>query len=109
MLIQAIHACAVKYPSVASNVVLALMDFLGDNNIPTAVEVVTFVREVAQTYPELRESILRKLTSSIKQITASSVRFAKSYEYRVSTKVYPTTSGLPNSTVGVGRILRHRR
>ncbi len=74
MLIQAIHACAVKYPSVASNVVLALMDFLGDANIPTAVEVVTFVREVAETYPELRESILRKLFLSLKHITASSVR-----------------------------------
>lgn len=73
MLIQAIHACAVKYPSVASNVVLALMDFLGDANIPTAVEVVTFVREVAETYPELRESILRKLFLSLKHITASSV------------------------------------
>jgi coatomer subunit beta len=74
MLIQAIHACAVKYPSVASNVVLALMDFLGDANIPTAVEVITFVREVAETYPELREPILRKLFLSLKHITASSVR-----------------------------------
>jgi len=73
MLIQAIHACAVKYPSVASNVVLALMDFLGDTNVPTAVEVVTFVREVAGTYPELREPILRKLVLSIKHITASPV------------------------------------
>jgi coatomer subunit beta len=79
MLIQAIHACAVKYPSVASNVVLALMDFLGDANIPTAVEVITFVREVAETYSELREPILRKLFLSLKHITASSVRQSLSF------------------------------
>ncbi len=49
------------------------MDFLGDSNIPTAVEVITFVREVCETYPDMRASVLKKLLLSIKHITASSV------------------------------------
>lgn len=49
------------------------MDFLGDPSLSSAVEVVTFVREVIETYPDLRESILQKLLSSFKLITSSTV------------------------------------
>lgn len=45
MLIQAIHSCAIKFPEVASTVVHLLMDFLGDNNIASAMDVAVFVRE----------------------------------------------------------------
>lgn len=46
MLIQAVHQCAVKFPDVASNVVHLLMDFLGDSNVASAMDVIIFVREV---------------------------------------------------------------
>ena len=32
MLVQSVHACAVKFPDVAGSVVHMLMDFLGDPN-----------------------------------------------------------------------------
>jgi len=51
-----------------------LMDFLGDPSLSSAVEVVTFVREVIETSPDLRESILQKLLNSFKLITSSTVR-----------------------------------
>ncbi|KAL6049239.1 Coatomer subunit beta [Balamuthia mandrillaris] len=73
MLIHAIRSCAVKYPNVASNVVDVLLEFLGDVNVQSAVEVAGFVREVAQVYPSLRAGILRKLLDGLKFITASSV------------------------------------
>ncbi len=44
MLVGAIHACAVKFPEVAANVVHLLMDFLGDANTASALDVVFFVR-----------------------------------------------------------------
>jgi hypothetical protein len=44
MLIQAIHSCAVKFPEIVSNVVHLLMDFLGDTNGGSAVDVILFVR-----------------------------------------------------------------
>ncbi|KAJ6354839.1 hypothetical protein OIU77_005438 [Salix suchowensis] len=46
MLIQAIHSCAVKFPEVASTVVHLLMDFLGDSNVASAIDVAIFVREI---------------------------------------------------------------
>jgi len=73
VLIQSIHTCAVKFPEVASNVVHTLMDFLGDTNVSSAVDVILFVREVVETYPDLRQSIVRKLLSCLNQIKSSKV------------------------------------
>lgn len=73
VLIHAIHSCAVKFPDVASNVVHVLLDFLGDSNTASAVDVVVFVREVMETYPQLRDSILEKLVDSFDTINASQV------------------------------------
>eukprot|EP01098_Paradermamoeba_levis_P006129 TRINITY_DN2544_c0_g1_i1.p1 TRINITY_DN2544_c0_g1~~TRINITY_DN2544_c0_g1_i1.p1 ORF type:complete len:934 (-),score=297.14 TRINITY_DN2544_c0_g1_i1:23-2824(-) len=73
MLIQAIHQCAVKFPDVAGSVVHVLMDFLGDSNVASAIDVVTFVREVMETYPNLQESVLKKLLASLVQIRSSKV------------------------------------
>ena len=42
--LQAIHACAVKFPDVATAVIHLLMDFLGDTNTASALDVVFFVR-----------------------------------------------------------------
>ncbi|MBA0719610.1 hypothetical protein Golax_007272 [Gossypium laxum] len=39
MLIQAIHSCAIKFPEVASTVVHLLMDFLGDSNVASAIDI----------------------------------------------------------------------
>jgi len=44
---KAIHGCAVRFPAVASNVVHVLMDFLGDSNAASALDVILFVRYVA--------------------------------------------------------------
>jgi coatomer subunit beta len=44
MLIQAIHSCAIKFPDIAASVVHLLMDFLGDSNTGSAVDVIQFVK-----------------------------------------------------------------
>ncbi|KAL6870870.1 hypothetical protein ACP4OV_014718 [Aristida adscensionis] len=73
MLVQAIHACAVKYPEVAGSVVHLLMDFLGDTNVAAAVDVVLFVREIIETNPKLRVSMIQRLIDTFYQIRASRV------------------------------------
>ncbi|KAF9011340.1 coatomer beta subunit appendage platform-domain-containing protein [Cyathus striatus] len=62
LLIQSIHVTAIKFSEVAASVVHALMDFLGDTNNPSALDVVAFVREVTEKFPNLRASITPKLT-----------------------------------------------
>uniref|UniRef100_A0A0C9QQH4 Coatomer subunit beta n=1 Tax=Wollemia nobilis TaxID=56998 RepID=A0A0C9QQH4_9CONI len=73
MLVQAIHSCAVKFPEVASTVVHLLMDFLGDSNLASAMDVVIFVREIIQTNPKLRVSIMMRLLDTFYQIRSSRV------------------------------------
>ncbi|KAK9282276.1 hypothetical protein L1049_005190 [Liquidambar formosana] len=73
MLVQAIHSCAIKFPEVASTVVHLLMDFLGDNNVASAIDVVVFVREIIETNPKLRVSIITRLLDTFYQIRAARV------------------------------------
>lgn len=73
MLVQAIHSCALKFPEVASTVAHLLMDFLGDTNVASAMDVVYFVREIIETNPKLRESIITKLLDTFYQIRSSRV------------------------------------
>ncbi|XP_012834462.1 PREDICTED: coatomer subunit beta-1-like [Erythranthe guttata] len=73
ILIQAIHSCAIKFPEVASTVVHLLMDFLGDSNVASAMDVVIFVREIIETNPKLRVSIISRLLDTCYQIRAARV------------------------------------
>ncbi|KAE8678673.1 Coatomer subunit beta-1 [Hibiscus syriacus] len=73
MLIQAIHSCAIKFPEVASTVLHLLMDFLGDSNVASAIDVVIFVREIIETNSKLRVSIITRLLDTFYQIRAARV------------------------------------
>ncbi|KAI8983590.1 adaptin N terminal region-domain-containing protein [Pilobolus umbonatus] len=73
LLIQSIHTCAIQFPEVAANVVHVLMEFLGDSNNPAAVDVVSFVREVVEKFPGLRESILEKLLDAFSEMKSGKV------------------------------------
>lgn len=72
-LIQTIHTCAIKHSEVASNVVNVLMEFLGDTNNASAVEVIAFVREVVERFPALRSGIVEKLLSTFGEIKSGKV------------------------------------
>ncbi|WVQ77730.1 hypothetical protein IAR50_007420 [Cryptococcus sp. DSM 104548] len=73
LLIQSIHSCAIRFSEVAANVVYVLMDFLGDSNNPSAVDVIAFVREVVEKFPKLREAITNKLISTFGEIKSGKV------------------------------------
>jgi len=73
MLVRGIHQCAIKFPEVANNVIHLLMDFLGDTSGSSAVDVIFFVRETVETYPNLRDGILKKLNSMFPMIRSSRV------------------------------------
>jgi coatomer subunit beta len=73
MLVAAIHTCAVRFPEVAGNVVYLLMDFLGDPNTSSALDVIFFVREICETHAGLRAGILERLGDLFTSIRASRV------------------------------------
>ena len=49
------------------------MDFLGDTNNPSALDVVAFVREVVEKFPALRPSITTHLVSTLPSIKSGKV------------------------------------
>jgi coatomer subunit beta len=49
------------------------MDFLGDSNNPSAVDVISFVREVVEKFPKLRSTITDKLIQTFSEIKSGKV------------------------------------
>eukprot|EP00808_Paulinella_micropora_P012978 g39973.t1 len=96
LLVDALHDCAVKFPSVVSSVSSLLMNYLtedpvqaaaaagaarvsaatgtsgkkqqGENEDGATLSVVDFLREICEEYPELSESILNKLLESLTEM-----------------------------------------
>eukprot|EP00937_MAST-01D_sp_MAST-1D-sp2_P003084 g3084.t1 len=70
MLIKTIHACAVRFPDVAHSVVHLLMDFVQGEG---ALDVVQFVRTVAERYPDIRRSVLEKMIDTFPEVRTARV------------------------------------
>lgn len=73
-LIRTLHQIAVRF-DVAASVVHVLIDCVGDAATTTqsACDIMAFAKEVAESYPELRKSILTKLLVSFPLIKSSKV------------------------------------
>ncbi|KZF26381.1 coatomer subunit beta-like protein [Xylona heveae TC161] len=73
LLIHSIHQCAIKFSEVAASVVGLLMDFIADLNNTSAVDVITFVKEVVEKFPQLRPSIVERLVQTLGEVRAGKV------------------------------------
>lgn len=70
LLIHSIHHCAIKFSEVAASVVDLLMDFIADFNATSAVDVISFVKEVVEKFPKLRPSIVERLVTTLSEVRA---------------------------------------
>ncbi|KAL8873671.1 MAG: hypothetical protein Q9174_000901 [Haloplaca sp. 1 TL-2023] len=73
LLIHSIHQCAIKFSEVAASVVDLLMDFVADFNATSAVDVISFVKEVVERFPKLRQSIITRLVTTLSEVRAGKV------------------------------------
>ncbi|KAJ5975957.1 hypothetical protein N7481_009664 [Penicillium waksmanii] len=73
LLVQSIHTCAIKFSEIAASVVDLLMDFIADFSNTSAVDVLTFVKEVVEKFPDLRGSIVNRLVSTLSEVRAGKV------------------------------------
>ncbi|KAI5808979.1 adaptin N terminal region-domain-containing protein [Peziza echinospora] len=73
ILIHAIHSCAIKFSEVAASVVGLLMDFIGDFNNTSAVDVIAFVKEVVEKFPALRGDIVQRLMATLGEVRSGKV------------------------------------
>lgn len=72
-MVQSIHSCAIKFSEIAASVVDLLMDFIADFNNNSAVDVISFVKEVVEKFPDLRGSIVARLVSTLSEVRAGKV------------------------------------
>jgi len=61
LLVKTMHACTVKFPDTAGNVIPVLMEFLSDSEELAAADVLVFVREAVHRYEEHKSVILERL------------------------------------------------
>ncbi|KAJ5917409.1 Coatomer subunit beta [Penicillium verhagenii] len=73
LLVQSIHTCAIKFSEIAASVVDLLMDFIADFNNNSAVDVISFVKEVVEKFPDLRGAIVNRLVSTLSEVRAGKV------------------------------------
>ncbi|KAK2750311.1 coatomer subunit beta [Myotisia sp. PD_48] len=73
LLIQTIHQIAIRFSEIAASVVDLLMDFIADFKNSSAVDVISFVKEVVEKFPELRPSIVERLVSTLSEVRTSKV------------------------------------
>ncbi|RDA89481.1 hypothetical protein CP533_0879 [Ophiocordyceps camponoti-saundersi (nom. inval.)] len=73
LLIHSIHQCAIKFSEIAASVVELLMDFIADFNNASAVDVINFVKEVVEKFPNLRKTIVERLVSTLSEVRAGKV------------------------------------
>jgi len=73
LLIHSIHQCAIRFSEVAQSVVGLLMDFISDFNNASAVDVISFVKEVVERFPKMRSSIVERLVTTLSEVRAGKV------------------------------------
>jgi len=73
LIILSIHQCAIKFSEIAQSVVGLLMDFISDFNKASAVDVISFVKEVVERFPNMRSSIVERLVSTLSEVRAGKV------------------------------------
>jgi coatomer subunit beta len=102
-LVQSIYECAVKFPHVASSVVHLLIGFVGDERSDFALDVLLFVREIIQEFPNLRSQILHKLIESFAEIKSSVVFHAALWilgEFARDPEILPKAFEVIRSSIG---------
>ncbi|CCH42484.1 hypothetical protein BN7_2029 [Wickerhamomyces ciferrii] len=73
ILISAIHQTAIKFSQIAASVVDLLLDFIADLSTTSATDVLAFIKEVVEKYPDLRSSIVQRLLNSLDNIRSGKV------------------------------------
>lgn len=73
MLINAIHQLAIEFGEVATNVIDLLLESIGDLSSSAAYDVITFVKEAVEKFPDLRQAVIHKLVQSLPDVKSGKV------------------------------------
>lgn len=89
LLVRTLHSCSIKFPDVAQNVIPALVEFLSDTNELASADVLIFIREAIEKFPNLRSLIIEKLLEAFPSIKSTKIHRSAMWilgEYAASSK-----------------------
>lgn len=112
LLINAIHELAIQFGEVATNVIDLLLESLGDLSSSAAYDVISFVKEAVEKFPELRDPIVRKLITSLLEVKSGKVFRGALWilgEYSVSDAVIKDAWRFLRASIGEVPILASER
>lgn len=72
-LISAIHSCAIKFHEIAASVVDLLLDVMSELNTTAAADVIVFVKQVIEKFPDLRTTIITKLLMTLSNVKSGKI------------------------------------
>ncbi|GEQ66509.1 hypothetical protein JCM33374_g172 [Metschnikowia sp. JCM 33374] len=73
LLVSAIHQLAINFREVAINVIDLLLESIADLSTGAASDVITFVKEVVEKFPESRDTIIKKLVTNLSSVKSGKV------------------------------------
>lgn len=73
LLINAIHQLAISFGEVAANVIDLLLESIGELTATAAHDVVSFVKEVVEKFPQLRDDVVAKLIKVLPDVKSGRV------------------------------------
>lgn len=73
LLLKALHTAALRFHEVAPTAVHAIADFIGDTDGQASLNVVVYVREACEEFPDLRGAILSKLLAALPTIENANI------------------------------------
>ncbi|OBA23951.1 Coatomer, beta subunit [Metschnikowia bicuspidata var. bicuspidata NRRL YB-4993] len=73
LLVNAIHQLAINFGEVATNVIDLLLESMGDLSTSAASDVITFVKEVVEKFPNSKGMIIKKLVTSMTGVKSGKV------------------------------------
>ncbi|CCE65476.1 hypothetical protein TPHA_0L01190 [Tetrapisispora phaffii CBS 4417] len=71
LLIKTINSIAIRFMEAAADVISLLLDTVGELSSTAASDIISFVKEVVEKYPELRKDILSNLITSMEFIKSA--------------------------------------
>ncbi|XP_031625408.1 coatomer subunit beta [Contarinia nasturtii] len=103
LLVRTLHSCCIRFPDVAATVIPVLSEFLSDTNEQAATDVLVFIREAIQKFPNLRALITEKLIETFPSVRSVKVHRAALWilgEYINSSKEILEVIDVVNQTIG---------
>lgn len=89
LLVRTLHTCSIKFPDVAQAIIPALVEFLSDSNELASADVLIFIREAIEKFPNLRPLVIEKLLEAFPLIKSTKIHRSTMWilgEYAASAK-----------------------